>query len=155
MALAFGDDGGRDDLAYLYFLCKKSSPKSLSYLESGRYVKPLRAAQAASILCPQWELAEQVAGYVQRARTLRRLKQEGRIFSDGSYRVGDDIRPGAYYVTDPHNKGCSWSRRNKNGFTLDKHAYPYGSREIRLTIFRTDYSFTSDGCGEWWPVGME
>ena len=79
-------------------------------------------------------------------------------FSDGTYRVNEDILPGNYVAnipTQPFIGGkptpiCTWQRVSGFGHTDDNVIeHGRGKGKIVVTISENDAGFVSNGCGEW------
>jgi hypothetical protein len=69
-------------------------------------------------------------------------------FSDGTYRVGKDIKPGTYR-TGSHST-CYWARlRSFTGSLSSIIANDNASWPSVVTILRTDKGFETRGCGNW------
>ena len=71
-------------------------------------------------------------------------------FDDGTWVVGEDIKPGTYRNPDP-SPNCYWERvRNVSGGLDSSIANGIGTGgPIVVEILRKDAGFTSQGCGEW------
>ena len=85
------------------------------------------------------------------AETLERLRRSGRVFDDGTYLVGAEIKPGTYYVTNVTS--CQWARLNEKGNVIKAHRFSFPTAEAQITVYPSDYSFSSENCGEWRPTG--
>ncbi len=75
-------------------------------------------------------------------------RSSGTRFGSGIYRVGIDIQPGSYVSESESGfDGCYWERVDANGEIIDNY---FGSPfRVTVTIASSDYSFRTDGCGEW------
>lgn len=72
----------------------------------------------------------------------------GEPFSDGTYIVGTDIRPGRYRA--PGTDLCYWARLRGFGGELDDIiANDLSDGSTIVSIARGDDGFTSNRCGEW------
>lgn len=94
--------------------------------------------------------------YIDGTRALTfRLTQTGprTTFSNGTFRIGTDIRAGRYYTT-PSRSGCYWERVSGFGGTIgeiiaNNFVGFLGGQEI-VDISSSDLGFTSDSdCGTW------
>jgi hypothetical protein len=100
-------------------------------------------------LCPHTPPRSLIQQYIGDALVTHQLEDEGRIFYDGTYRVGKNVQPGTYYVRNV--EGCYWERTDNKGNTIDNN-FVTGASRVEVTIQSSDYSFNSDGCGQWQPV---
>jgi uncharacterized protein YceK len=149
LKVAYGD-GDVGSLATLYGICAQSGSESWSYLQQAGSKEQLAEVRGALLLCPDHPDKNKVEKLVGGAATRNKLEDEGRVFSDGVYRVGSDIKPGTYYVTDV--EGCYWERTDANGETIDNN-FVTAAKRVQVTILGSDYSFNSESCGRWQPVG--
>ncbi len=85
------------------------------------------------------------------AEALDRLRKNGRVFEDGTYLVGSEVKPGTYYVTTV--TACQWARMNQNGNVIKEQHFAFPTAKVQITIYPSDYSFSSKNCGEWRPPG--
>ncbi|MFF0289677.1 hypothetical protein [Streptomyces sp. NPDC005262] len=150
LQVAYGDEGDLDSLAILYGICAQSGSESWSYLQQAGSKDQLAEVRGALLLCPDHPDKKKVEKLVGGAAKRNKLEDEGRVFSDGVYRVGSDIKPGTYYVTDVD--GCYWERTDANGETIDNN-FVTAAKRVQVTILGSDYSFNSESCGQWQPVG--
>jgi hypothetical protein len=71
--------------------------------------------------------------------------------TDGTWRVGDEVKAGTYTATVPDGELCSWERLR--GFTggddLIDIGVGNGGERMRVTIKKTDAGFKTQGCGPW------
>lgn len=73
-------------------------------------------------------------------------------FSDGTFRVGSEIRPGTYH-TNPGSNECYWERDNK-GNSLDAIiANDNITGPTTIDIDASDYAFKSNGGCNWVRIG--
>lgn len=74
-------------------------------------------------------------------------------FGDGTHVIGLDIQPGIYRA--PGGERCVWQRLSGLGGTVKEiiamDAYPKGRPTVE--ILAEDMAFSSEGCGEWTPLG--
>lgn len=107
-------------------------------------------ARAALTLCPKHPDAAAIRARIGDQEQLEVDRQEGRAFSDGNFRVGKRIEPGTYYTT--RVKNCYWERLDAAGNIIDNNFLPSALR-VEVYISASDFSFHSDGCGEWRQIG--
>ncbi|WP_053710044.1 hypothetical protein [Streptomyces sp. NRRL B-3648] len=148
--VAYGDEESLDSLAVLYGICAQSGSESWSYLQQAGSKEQLAEVRGALLLCPDHPDKSKVEKLVGSAANRNKLEGEGRVFGNGVYRVGSGIQPGAYYVLDV--EGCYWERTDANGETIDNNFISEAKR-VQVTIRASDYSFNSESCGQWQPVG--
>lgn len=114
-----------------------------NYFNSEAQVKDY-IEHAFKFMCPRWTVA-----YVAPAPPAAATD-----FYDGTYRVastGDNnIQPGTY-AAKTGGDGCYWERNDANGNILDNY-FGNGLR-VQVTIYSSDYSFNSNGCGHWKKIG--
>lgn len=72
-------------------------------------------------------------------------------FGNGTYRIGEDLEPGTYRSTG--TSMCYWERLS--GFSGElEDIIGNGNDGLEIvTIAESDAGFTSQGCGDWIPVG--
>lgn len=76
-------------------------------------------------------------------------KPKFNIFSDGTYIVGTEIKPGTYR-TRKNSSNCYYERLSGFGGTLDEIlSNDNSSHPVVITIKPTDKGFSSRGCGDW------
>ncbi|MEU4033507.1 hypothetical protein [Streptomyces collinus] len=150
LQVAYGDEGDLDSLGVLYGICAQSGSSSWSYLEQAGSKEQLAEVRGALLLCPDHPDKNKVKKLVGSASNRNKLEDEGRVFDDGVYRVGSEVRPGTYYTTDV--EGCYWERTDANGSTIDNN-FVSAAKRVQVTIRASDYSFHSESCGRWQPVG--
>ncbi|MET0771559.1 MAG: hypothetical protein ABWZ82_00620 [Candidatus Limnocylindrales bacterium] len=83
-----------------------------------------------------------------RSRKTPRPAAPARTFSDGTWVVGGEVRPGTYRATS--ETACSWARLGEPAAGLEQvigSAAGSGSRLV--TVGKRDASFRSNGCGRW------
>ena len=72
---------------------------------------------------------------------------------DGTWLVGEDIRPGQYRAVPPEDEfglGCVWSRLSGLSGNPDATiAFGITDDPVYVEILVGDYAFGSDGCGVW------
>jgi len=76
------------------------------------------------------------------------LNEVGRGFADGTYDVGDEIKPGTYR-TGKKTSDCYWSRTSSSGDITANDFVSYAPAGVTVTIFSSDGGFESDGCRAW------
>lgn len=75
-----------------------------------------------------------------------RLEDLGHVFYGGTHRVGEDIPPGTYATAG--GEGCYWERTDSSG-NINDNNFITGYTRVQVTIYASDYSFTSNNCGTW------
>ncbi|MFJ9743117.1 hypothetical protein [Streptomyces sp. NPDC101166] len=143
-------EGDVEKLAVLYGMCAQSGPSAFGYLESAGSPEQLAEVRGALLVCPSHPDKSKLRALVGGAERKNKLESEGRVFGDGVYRVGNEVKPGTYYSTDV--EGCYWERTDASGEIID-NSYVIGAKRIQVTIRAGDHSFNSTNCGEWQPVG--
>ena len=134
------------DLLYFYGHCTQKDMHPYGSGNEGEdYVQ--ETVQFVMELCPEHPNAEQVAEAAGVEAGKDAEREEGTRFEDGTYRVGEDIKPGTY-VTTTLEDGCYWERTDANGNTIDNN-FMNSALRAQVTIGSADYSFTSERCGEW------
>jgi len=81
-------------------------------------------------------------------------KQAEGGFSEGTYTVGKDIKPGTYRTyTAPGGRvtDCYWERSTGGGQTIANDFVKNAPKGVTVTLRRGE-GFTSEGCGNWIPV---
>ncbi|NKQ27343.1 hypothetical protein [Streptomyces galbus] len=149
LQVAYSGEGDLDSLGVLYGICAQSGSGSWSYLEQAGSEEQLSEVRGALLLCPDHPDKNKVAKLVGRASTRNKLEADGRVFGDGVYRVGSEVKPGTYYTTDVD--GCYWERTDATGEVIDNNFVPAAKR-VQVTIMATDHSFHSESCGRWQPI---
>jgi hypothetical protein len=83
-----------------------------------------------------------------RPRRTPRPAAPARTFSDGTWEVGTEVRPGTYRaIAEP---GCSWSRLGEPEMGLEQViGSGHGSGPQLVTVGKRDVAFRSSGCGRW------
>lgn len=147
--IAYGDSGDVSSLAILYDICAQTDPKSFDYLKTAGSPSQVREIKGMLFLCPDHPLRSAIEKHLGEAEKRNKLEAQGRIFHDGTYRVGEEIQPGTYFVEDTGD-GCYWERTDRTGEIIDNN-FSTGLR-VEVTIQPSDYSFTAEGCGKWQPV---
>ncbi len=99
------------------------------------------------VLCPAYPLAERLQQAVQRGQSDVAAEANGELFSSGTFRVGEQIKPGTYAI-EGDIKDCYWERTDRTGKTIDNN-FIAGAKRVQVTIRASDYSFTSERCGTW------
>jgi len=84
-------------------------------------------------------------------------QRPGEIPGDGTYVVGQDIRPGTYRTDGPQGgliTDCYWARLSStSGNSQDIIANGDTKGQTAVTIASTDKAFTTRGCKPWKKVG--
>lgn len=136
-------------LATLYSICAENDSGWMSHIRTAGSPPQLRELEGALILCPDHPQRQKAEGFVEVAQANNKLEEEGRIFYDGTYRVGKKVPPGTYFAK-PGGDGCYWERTDRAGNIIDNN-YSNGLR-VEMTVDDADFSITVEGCGEWRPV---
>lgn len=139
-----------NDIATLFTLCGDVDPED-AYAEAGFSMSPSQVKEitGALELCPKHPFAGKWKAAMKRGEGDAKLEAEGRVFYDGTYRVGKDIKPGTYVVKDVD--GCYWERQDRNGEIIDNN-FINSAKRVQVTIRKSDYGFHAKGCGEWRPA---
>ena len=85
----------------------------------------------------------------------RKWLDEGLLFADGWYRVGEDLEPGIYRTTglDTSIYGCRWRRLSGFQGETDNilvHYWDDLGKPTIVEIAETDKGFSAQGCGKWY-----
>lgn len=130
------------------------------------------SAYAALTLCPDHPDAETIPARVEAGLIQERAESESQAAADaaasqaaaddarfaaervagtrlptGIYRVGDTAQPGRY-VSEGTFTNCYWARLDNSGNIIDNYFVNTALR-VEVSIAPTDYSFSTEGCGEW------
>lgn len=103
----------------------------------------------ALVLCPDHPQAAVYRAAATRGRADAKLRAQGRLFGDGTYRVGAEVKPGTYVTRNVD--GCYWERQDSRGDTI-KNFFTHSAKRVVVTIRGSDYGFLSRGCGTWRPA---
>jgi len=152
LSTAYGDGADDSGLSTLQSLC---AAPMFDYGDN-EYLAPddlsesqVAEVRGAMILCPDHKDIKAMRSNLKEAERKNTERANGARFTSGDYRVGKDIKPGTYVVeSDEAFDGCYWSRLNKNGDIIDNNFINSGFR-AQVTIRATDYSFSTERCGEW------
>ncbi len=147
---AYGDEAGISSLGTLYGICAEAGPETLNYLDIAGNPAQIAEVKGALMLCPRHPLRKKIDKALGEAAQRNDLKAEGKIFGGGIHLVGKEIKPGTYYTSDV--EGCYWERTDANGEIIDNY-FTNAAKRVQVTIRASDYSFSSDNCGQWQPVG--
>lgn len=149
LTTAYGTPPDPDDLSVLYGICAQSGRQAFSYIEDGASEEQAKEMAGAFMLCPTHPDRSRLTKAIASGLRDVRLEAAGRIFYDGTYRVGKDIKPGTYVVRDVED--CYWERTNSKGRPIENGFIP-GAKRVEVTIRSSDYGFTAKGCGQWRPA---
>lgn len=69
-------------------------------------------------------------------------------FEEGTYTVGEDIKPGTYRTTPGRIMKCYWERSTGGGDIIDNQWINNAPNGATVTV-RQGEGFTSEGCGNW------
>ncbi|MFF4227990.1 hypothetical protein [Streptomyces sp. NPDC001820] len=147
---AYGKEGYVFGLGVLYGMCAQNGPDSFSHLEKAGSPDGIAEIKGALMLCPDHPKKAQINKAIAGAEKRNGLEAEGKIFGAGVFQVGDEIKAGTYYATDV--EGCYWERTDANGEPIDNY-FTHAAKRVQVTIRSSDYSFNSESCGQWRPVG--
>jgi hypothetical protein len=143
-------DGSTDSISGLFELCATTDPAD-TYNTAGFAAgeAQIREMTAALLLCPRQPYAARWRAAIAAGKKEAALSKDGRLFSDGTYTVGVDVKAGTYQATDVTN--CYWERQNRQGRTIANDFVVAGPR-VQVTIAASDFAFIAEGCGQWKPV---
>ncbi len=91
-----------------------------------------------SLGCGTWSPAEAIE-----------VRRPASQFDDGTYRVGTDIVPGTYIVSEPKPGVCRWRRVSDFTWTSGTLVEKVSIGRTIVTILETDVGFASINCGRW------
>lgn len=135
-------------LRFLYGQCASS------YMGDYEEDLPWSSRQVAEkrgglVLCPDHPELAEVEERMAAGLEVEAATERGERFYSGDYKVGEDV-PAGTYVTESEDSfdGCYWERLDSAGNIIDNNFMSSGFR-AEVTIRASDYSFSSDGCGEW------
>lgn len=148
LKLAYPKSNRVSSLGTLYSICAENSPKDMKYLRHGN-AGQLREYAGAYILCPKHPQRPLFNQYRREAGVEMTLIKQGRVFYSGTHRVGKKVPPGTYFTKNVED--CYWERTDRYGEIIDNN-FISGAARVEVTIQTTDFSFHSEGCGEWRPV---
>ncbi|MFI8917345.1 hypothetical protein ACIGW4_37875 [Streptomyces sp. NPDC053513] len=80
----------------------------------------------------------------------------GEIPGDGTFLVGQEVRPGTYRSAGPASSGtdCYWARlKGTTGDSSDTLANNAGKGPATVTILASDKAFQTSGCTTWKRMG--
>ncbi len=138
-------------LSTLYGICAENDKKWMNHITTSGSPTQLQELRGALMLCPDHPQRKKVEGFVKIAQANNQLIASGRVFYDGTHRVGRKVPAGTYYA-EPDGDGCYWERTDSAGNIIDNN-FSNGLR-VEMTVYASDYSIKVDGCGEWRPVGQ-
>ncbi|MEV6422662.1 hypothetical protein [Streptomyces sp. NPDC051662] len=147
---AYDEEGYVSGLGVLYGICAQNGPDSFSYLDTAGSPEQITEIKGALTLCPEHPKKAQINKALAGAGKRNGLEAEGKIFGAGVFLVGDEIKADTYYATDV--EGCYWERTDSNGEPIDNY-FTNAAKRVQVTIRSSDYSFNSESCGQWRPVG--
>lgn len=149
IAAAYGVDGDPQDIAVLYGICAERLSQ-FGYLEDGGSPAQVREVRAALLLCPDHPDLADLESLLSTSVEMQQLRDSGRIFAAGVYRVGKEIKPGTYAI-EGEIVDCYWERQDSSGEIIDNN-FISAAKRVEVTIRSSDYAFSSSGCGEWRPA---
>ncbi|MFI6029896.1 hypothetical protein [Amycolatopsis magusensis] len=132
----------------LYGLCAEVD--STNTYASGKH--SASASQVQEILgvlalCPDHPHAAKLKATADRGVADADLEKAGRLFGAGTFRVGEEVKPGKY-VSEGDIEGCYWERTDSKGEIIDNN-FVNSAKRVEVTIRSGDYSFHSERCGQW------
>lgn len=151
LRIAYPKNPSVGSLGTLYGICAENDKQWGDYLKTAGTSGQLREFRGAFVICPRHPQRKKVEGLFEDAEKNNRLIKQGRVFYSGTYLVGKDVPPGAYFAEPSGDSGCYWERTDAAGNIIDNN-FSNGLR-IEMTVQSSDYSIRVEGCGEWRPVG--
>lgn len=148
--VAYGAAADVRSLRSLYGMCAKNGPNAFTHVSEVGSPAQVDEVRGALLICPDHPQRATIEQFLAKADHENQLRTDGRIFGPGVLRVGSEVQPGTYEVTDV--EGCYWERTDVNGETIDNF-FTNGAARVQVTIRATDYAFNSERCGVWRPVG--
>lgn len=103
--------------------------------------------EAALILCPEAPDADSARTSLSTYDANVTAGNDGTRFNDGTWKVGEEIKPGTYKPESPSDN-CRWFRYDDKGDWIES-SYDKTQAEIVVTIDATDATFESRNCGYW------
>lgn len=136
----------------LYELCGQVDPDDV-YVSPEHALSPEQITEVNGMLtlCPKHPQATQLKDAVARGHAHAKAEAAGELFYAGTFLVGSEVKPGIYAV-EGEIENCYWERTDARGEIID-NGFLLGARRVEVTIRSSDYSFHSEGCGEWRKVG--
>jgi hypothetical protein len=138
-------------ISTLYGLCASVDPDG-AYVSPQQIWSPVAIAEVTGMLtlCPGHPQAALLNESIVRIQADAAATAAGELFEDGTYRVGEEIKPGTYAIEGLIND-CYWERNDRNGEIIDNWVTSSVKR-VQVTIRSSDYSFHSERCGKWRKV---
>ena len=147
---ATGEFASSKEIASLYGTCAETSDyyaipgTSLSESqieEAGKYLVGMDA------LCPNAPQIATIQANIDESNSKNASISAGEIIYSGTYIVGQTVQPGTYVIQESGD-ACYWERLDSSGNIIANN-FIQATTRVEVTIQPTDYSFNSDGCGEW------
>lgn len=109
--------------------------------------------EGALVLCPEHPDAEEIRSRMAAGEAEDNLQAEGRLFYDGTYRIGKDVQPGSYVheSEDSPVENCYWELLDAQGEIIDNNFISSAFR-VEIRVPSSAYSLSTDGCGKFVPV---
>lgn len=153
LEIAYGPGGDTlDSLDILYSICAEHMLGDAD----GRtpYTEGQRAEiEGALTLCPDHADAGEARGRMEAAAADDVLRDEGKIFASGTYRVGEDV-PAGTYVSESDDEpfdGCYWELLDEAGNIIDNNFLNSAFR-VEITVPESAFSLSVERCGEFRPA---
>ncbi|KQP57790.1 hypothetical protein [Agreia sp. Leaf283] len=137
-------------LVYLYGTCASLHTSVYGSLPSYS-ANQVAELTGVFMLCPDQPGAAAVQAKLGVAVALDAERESGNRFGAGIRRVGVDIQPGTF-VSEGNITNCYWERLDSAGNIIDNNFLTQALR-VEVVLEAGDFSFSSDGCGEWVRVG--
>lgn len=92
-------------------------------------------------------------GYSPDATPSEPAATSAQVVKDGTFKVGDQIKPGKYESVVPKDSvGCYWARlKDTSGNGIITNSLASAGSQVRVTIQPSDKYFETRGCGQWKP----
>lgn len=149
---AYGNSWDEDSVSMLREMCGDEMAGYATddgRMESELSAEQIKEVEGVLVLCPSHPDANAIKQGLKSSKQTIKEYAEGTRFFSGDYRVNKDIKPGTYVAeSDEAFDGCYWSRLNKNGDIIQNYFINSGFR-AQVTIRASDYSFSTERCGEW------
>lgn len=104
-------------------------------------------------LCPDHPDGDTIPAYLSKAldEDYQDYLAQPPSFDDGIYLVGDEVEPGTYVSEGAVSSatGCYWERTDSPSGNIIDNYFSQSSLRRSVTISTGDYSFSTQGCGEW------
>lgn len=119
LTTAYGPDGKRESLRFLYSICAKTAGIPIDRIVSGAQGAEL---EGAFLLCPDHPMASTIQANIVTGKDLsakqadnENAAAEGRLVGEGSYLVGVDVQPGTWQSMGEKVEDCYWEVSDAQG----------------------------------------